>query len=150
MFDPLLCGFSTTSMPSCVETQRKRTRDNESMHTPCHDPIQQRVATCDFGVANLQCNSSVPSLPVFVTPVGFASTQKSHAFEASRAVYHMGLAPYTTSRASDHRRDHLLKYRDQAFPMAGLMKDEGGIHGFLDRQRRLQPNTARTPPLSQI
>ena len=80
-------------------------------------------------------DDSVPSsLPLFTLPADFA-------FASSDSAMYESVEPQTTTTTAydpdaDPRRREFAKHRSAKFPLAGLMRTDGGVFGFLDDQRR--------------
>ena len=77
--------------------------------------------------------TSTLSLPLFVLPPGFA-------FDGSSSGAPPSAPAVTVATGHDARREKIDEHRSKTFPMAGLMREEGGVFAFLDKQR------ARTIP----
>jgi len=136
MFNAELLGFNSYDFPPhdtvAFEPIVKRARDETN------DCLQEYRS---FKTAAVECappppppppsqlgqaDGSIPqSLPVFVLPAGFFAEQPSSSSHAHDPVDH---------HADPRRR----KFRKESkFPLSGLLREEGGVFGFLDRVSNL-------------
>ena len=133
-FDPSFCGFGACSSapsiaplapppPPVVPSKRPL---EPPVLPPGPPPLAPPKAALD--------DSSVPSsLPVFTLPAGF---QFECSGDAGLDASLLPPPPRAAAPLRDPRRAALERFRDKRWPLAGLMREEGGVFAFIDAVRQ--------------
>lgn len=122
-----------STLSPLLETKKLKLSDSPSSWIPKLD-IPSAKATTD----------GVPvTLPVFTLPSSFSQNHEPYFYTPQpEPPQPLPPQPRPTVEPIDTRRNKFK--RDPKFPMAGLLREDGGIYGFLDKQKSIE---SQGPPL---
>ena len=151
MFDPALCGFSSSSSSSsapCAITLATKHRCDYQHGSPSKRPCPTWSSPCDARadtarVSVYPSDESVPqTLPLFTLPDGFAMAEHNQTQMRGGDVFdvvptlRLPTDDSVVVETPDPRREKCMKYRNPRFPLAGLMREQGGVYAFMDLHRK--------------
>ena len=124
MFDPSLCGFASAPSAPVQPVQPAVLPQKRQLETP-DQPHERATAFKQRDDPSLWCGGGL----------NIAATPATPTIGPTALPEPPPLLPFLPQSHMEDPRRAKFKIRDKRFPMAGLMREDGGVFSFMDSVR---------------